>query len=374
MEFKIPVEELQSVVTRISTVIKMNEDDVTGMVMVEVGSDVKFKSTDGSTTLVITNDQCDIISTGRVLLRLRDVSGYISKFVPLVDGYGTKDFHFIVEGPEGLLKAKTYFQSTKPSYRRLRFETFKSDIYPSVKPFDEAQLILNSSILKRGISKVMYCVNPGDVRRSITGVNVIIKDDAIVFAGTNGIKLAEFELDINADIENSSCIFKYSFASVLRSVLDDDAQVFMKFEGSHAYIKSNDVYIIGSLIINESYPNYKAMFELEKIITVPRLDFTDSVHTVMDVLDPEDNHRLTVNFNDTKLFLKNDVVESVQEFDDPFESNLDIDINGEFLDSILYNFIGEKLELHFTEGNNYIVFKSSESDKQTALLTVVKRR
>jgi DNA polymerase III sliding clamp (beta) subunit (PCNA family) len=220
----------------------------------------------------------------------------------------------------------------------------------------------------------MYCINPGDVRRAITGVNVTVRKDGIVFAGTNGIKLSEFELDINADIEQSSYVFKYNFASVLRAVLDDDAQVFIKFEGGRVYIKSNDMYLIGSLIINESYPNYKPMFDLEKVITFPRLDFVDSVHTIMDVLDPEDNHRLTVTFTDNKLLLKNDVVESSQEFDDPFESTLDIDINGEFLDSILYNFVGEKLELHFTEGNNYVVFKSPENDKHTALLTVVKRR
>lgn len=374
MEFKIPVEELQSIVNRLSTVVKMNEDDLTGMVMIDVGDNVKFKATDGSIKLIVSNDQCEIISTGKALLKFRSVRGYISKFVPLVDGYGTKEFHIVVDGAEGLIKAKTQFQNNKPSYRRLKFEIFKGDTYPSTKPFDEAQLILNSDILKRGIGKVMYCINPGDVRRAITGVNVTVRKDGIVFAGTNGIKLSEFELDINADIEQSSYVFKYNFASVLRAVLDDDAQVFIKFEGGRVYIKSNDMYLIGSLIINESYPNYKPMFDLEKVITFPRLDFVDSVHTIMDVLDPEDNHRLTVTFIDNKLLLKNDVVESSQEFDDPFESTLDIDINGEFLDSILYNFVGEKLELHFTEGNNYVVFKSPENDKHTALLTVVKRR
>ena len=374
MEFKIPVEELQSVVDRLATIVKMNEDNITGMMLIEVADDVKFKATDGSINIVITNDKCDIISTGKVLLKFASVKGYISKFVPLVDGYGTKEFHIVVEGSEGKIKAKTQFQNTKPSYRRLKFGVVKNDTYPSVKQFGEAQLILNSGILKRGIGKVMHCVNPGDVRRAITGLNVVIKNDGIVFAGTNGIKLEEFELDINADIEQASYVLKYNFASVLRSVLDDDAQVFIKFEGSHAYIKSNDLYMIGSLIINESYPNYRPMFDLEKVITFSRLDFTDGVHTVMDVLDPEDNHRLTIKFEGHNLLLKNDIVKSVQDFDEAFESNLDIDINGEFLDSILHDFAGDKLEMHFTEGNNYVVFKSPDSDKHTALLTVVKRR
>jgi DNA polymerase III sliding clamp (beta) subunit (PCNA family) len=116
------------------------------------------------------------------------------------------------------------------------------------------------------------------------------------------------------------------------------------------------------------------MFELDKVITFPRLDFADTVNTVMDVLDPEDNSRLTITFEGNKLLLKNDVVESVQDFDEPFEANLDIDINGEYLDSILRDFVGEKLEIHFTEGNNYVVFKPPGNSKHTALITVVKRR
>ena len=352
----------------------MNEEGITSMIMVEVDDGVKFKATDGSVNLIINSDQCEIVNKGKALVQFRDVKGYISKFVPLVDDYGTKDFHFVVENKAGLIKTKTQFQSGKPSYRRLKFKTFNNETYPTVKPFGEAQLIINSSILKRGIGKVMHCVNPGEVRKSITGLNVTIKEGGIVFAGTNGVKLAEFEMDINADIEQSSYIFRYNFATILRSVLDDDAQVFMRFEGRHIYIKSNDMYIIGSLIINESYPNYKPMFELEKVITFPSLDFLDSVHTVMDVLDPEDNSRLSIIFEGSNLTLRNDVVESVQDFNDPFEADLDIDVNGEFLDSILSGFAGEKLELHFTEGNNYIVFKSPESDKHTALLTVVKRR
>ena len=374
MEFKIPVEELQSIVAHLSTVIKMNEEGITSMVMIEVGDSVKFKATDGSVNLIIDSAQCEIINKGKALVQLRDVKGYISKFVPLVDDYGTKEFHFVVEDNKGLIKTKTQFQSGKPSYRRLKFKIFSNETYPTVKPFDEAQLIINSSILKRGIDKVMHCINPGEVRKSITGLNVTIKKDGIVFAGTNGIKLAEFEIDINADIEKSSYIFRYNFASILRSVLDDDAQVFVKFEGRHVYIKSNDMYIIGSLIINETYPNYKPMFELDKVITFPSLDFLDSVHTVMDVLDPEDNSRLSIIFEGSNLTLRNDVVESVQDFNDPFEANLDIDVNGEFLDSILRDFVSEKLELHFTEGNNYIVFKSPDSDKHISLLTVVKRR
>jgi len=374
MEFSILVEDLQSIVSRLSNVVKPNEDGITGMVMIEaVDNEVKFKATDGGIHLIITNNKCEIVKTGKTLIKLSAVKGYISKFVPLVDNYGTKEFRFIVDKSECTIKTKTYFQSGKPSYKRLKVPCFKGE-YPVVKPFDEAQLIINSSILKYGMNKVMHCINPSEVRKSITGVNVLIKKGGIVFTGTNGVKLAEFELDINADIENTSHIFSYNFASVLRAVLDDDAQVFMNLQGRNVYIKSNDMYIVGGLIINESYPNYRAMFDLESVITFSRLDFVDTVHTIMDVLDPEDNSRLTIKVGDGKLVMNNNIVESIQEFDTPLEDNFDIDINGEFLDSILKDFSSELLELHFTKDGNYIVFKEPNNDKHSALLTVVKKR
>jgi len=332
---------------------------------------VEFKATDGKTSLVIVSE-AEVIEKGRTLMRLRDVKGYLSKFVPLMDNYGTKDFHFVIEENKGLIKTKTQFQSGKPSYRRLKFQTFQ-DNFPSVKSFDDPDLILNSVILKKGINRVLHCVNAKEVRRALTGVNVTIDAGRIVFAGANGVKLAEFGFNTAADIEQKSYILSYGLASILRAVLEDDAQVFLKFEGRHAYIKSNNIYIVGSLIINESYPDYKAMFELVNVLRVPRIDFSDTVTTVMDVLDPEDNKRLSVKLSGNELILKNDVVETSQEFDDTFEHELDVDVNGEYLDSILRDFTGTMVDIHFTHGNNYIVFKG-EDENHTALLSIVKRR
>jgi len=256
----------------------------------------------------------------------------------------------------------------------LKFEIFNTAQYPIIKPFGEAQLIINSDILKRGIEKVLHCIDPTEIRNALKGLNVTIDEDKIVFVGTNGVKLAEDTMDVNADIKQASHIFKHDLATILRFILDDDSQVFMIFEGRHVYMKCNDVYIVGSLIIGESYPDYKPMFDCNKVIRFPRMDFTDSILAVTDVLDPEDNNRLTLNFEDNKLMLKNDRVEATHEFDNDFSGGLDVDINGVFLASMLRDFMGDNLEIHFTEGNNYIIFKSEDDDNHVALITVVKRR
>lgn len=375
MEFKILVDDLQNIMSRLSNVVRINDEDVKSKVLLEADNEgLRFKATDGNVNISIASEHSEIVEKGKALVRFADIKGYIMKFIPLIEDYGTKDFHFIIDENGGVIKTKTHFQSGKPSYRTLKFELFSPETYPIVKGFEDPQLIVNSNILKRGIARVLHCINPTEVRKAMTGLCVTIEEDKIVFAGTNGVKLAEFEMDINADIDKKSYIFSYNFASILRNVLDDDAQVFMKFEGRQVYVKSNNVYAIGSLIIGESYPDYKPMFNLEKVAQFPRVDFVDSVHAVMDVLDPEDNNRLTLKFKDDSLTLRNDRVESVHKFDDPFGIDIDIDVNGEFLDSILKDFIGAELELYYKEGNNYIVFKSPDNAKHTALLTVVKRR
>lgn len=377
MECKIKVDELQLIFSKLSNVISPNEDDISSLVLMEVKNGVvKFRVSSNRTHIMVTanDEETEIIRSGKMLFRFSDLRGYVSKFIPLVDGYGTEWFHFVYDDGKGQLKTKTVFKDSKPSYRRLKLSVFEVDTLPPLKDFDDPLLIVNSSILKRGINKVLHCINPNEVRDAMTGVSVTIDKDKIIFAGTNGVKLTEFALNIQADIDRKSYIFTHSFASVLRSVLDEDAQVFMKMEGDRAYIKFNNVYLVGGLLISASYPDYKKMFDLESSIQMPRLPFYDAVYSVMDVLDTEDNNRLSIKIGEDKLFLKNDKVESEQEFEESFDSELDVDVNGALLESLLKDFMGESIEINFTPGNNYVVISDPSNENHTSLLTTVKRR
>jgi len=375
MEFKIPVGELQIIISKLSNVVKMGADDVTSMVHIKADNgELTFKATSGLVHVVISANNFEIIEEGKMLCKLRDIKGYLLKFAPFAENYGTEDFHFVVKNDEGLVKAKTLFPDSNPSYRRLKFDIFNTTEHQPLKPFGEAQLIVNSTILKQGIDRVLHCVDPKDVRNALKGLKVVVENNNIIFVGTNGVKLAEDIVDVNVDIKNLSKIFRHDLCTVLHLILEDDSQVLMSFEGREVYIKSDNMYIVGHLVIGEDYPNYKALFECEEFITFPRMDFTDSVITVMDVLDSEDNHRLTINFNGSDLMLKNARVEALHKFDNIFGAELDIDVNGIALASILRDFTGEYLEAHFTKNNNYIIFKSQGDDSHTALLTVVRRR
>jgi len=374
MEFKIPVEELQNIVTKLANVIKINNDDVAGMVYIKADDGLEFSGTNGYVNVTINANRYEIINKGKSLCKFADIKGYLMRFAPLTEGYGTENFHFIVGEDEGVVKTKTLFQNSKPSYKTLKFELYNPKTYPAVKPFGETQFILNSNILKQGIDKVLHCIDPTEIRNSLKGLSVVIDNNEMTFVGTNGVRLVEDVIDVSVDVKQGTYLFKHDLSIILRSVLDDDSQVFISIEGRYIYLKSNNIYITGGLIIGESYPDYKTMFGYKKTITFPRVDFTDTIFTIQDVLDPEDNNRITLNFNKNKLLIKNDRVEAVQEFDGDFEAVLDLDVNGVFLASLLKDFIGNDLEIRFVPENNYLTFVSKDDDKHTALLTVVLRR
>lgn len=376
MEFVIPVETLQNVSRKMSYVLKIATDDVTSMMMIDAsGEQVKFYGTGGAVHAVVTARDCEVKEKGKVLMQLRDISSYIAKFMPLSDGAGTESFKIIADDREGTLKTKTTFPSGKPAYRSLKFKTFNTDMLPTIKEFEDAQLIVNSDILLEGLSKILHCVDPSEIREAISGVYMCVDKDKIVFTGTNGIKLSEAKLAIVADIKESIYVMKYSMAIAMKMSLDHDAQVFMKFEGRDMYIKCNDVYLSGGLVLNEPYPDYKSTLQAyEKVISIPIYDLIDSVSVANSVLDSEDNHRLTMQFKGDELTLKNDRIEAVHKFDEEFEYDLDVDINGSFLLSMISDFIGEYLEICFVDNTKPVIFRVKDNQDHTSLLMLLRRR
>jgi DNA polymerase III sliding clamp (beta) subunit (PCNA family) len=376
MEFSIPVGTLQNIVNKVGSILKLTTDDVTSMIMIDATKEhVKFYGTNGAVHVVITARDCTIAEKGKILIQVREINNYVSKFAPFIDGFGTKSFKITADEKEGAIKTKTEFTNSKPAYRTLKFKLYNTAMLPPIKEFEDAQVIINSDTILEGINKILPCVDPNEIRHAISGVYLSIDKNKLIFAGTNGIKLSEAQLHINADIKPASYVLKYSMAIAMKSLLDRNSQVLMKFEGREIYIRCNDVYLSGGLIINESYPDYKpALNSYSKTITIPRNSLIDNVSAANSVLDSEDNFRLTLTFEGNLLTLKNDRIEVTHEFEQPFEYNFDIDVNGTFLLSMISNFIGSNLEICFMDNNSSVIFKSKENPDHTALLTRLRRR
>ena len=373
MEFKVAVDKLQYVFSKLASIVKISDTGVAGMVMVQADKDLEFTASNGKENLIIDSIEAEIIQTGKIVFRFSDIKKYIVKYNSLVDGCGTEKFHFIKKDGGMVIKSKTIFNNSKPSYRKFEFQLFNKDAqsFPKIPLFDNSQFIINSSILKKGISTVLHCINPSEVRTAMQGLYIKITQNKIVFVGTNGIKLTKYSIPLETE-GNGSYILTYSFVTLMKTILDNDAQVFIKFDDNQIFVKSNGMYIVGGLMINEEYPDYNALLNFENTIKMDNAGFYDIIHSQSDLLNDVDNNRLAVKFAGNKLCIKSDVFEATQDFDTPFDCELDVDFNGKFLDSMLSFFSGE-IEVCFTNESNYVVFRSVENPEHNALLTVLKR-
>jgi len=240
----------------------------------------------------------------------------------------------------------------------------------------KVDLIVESKVLKEGISTVLPCVNPGDIRIELSGIYIKIDNDKMTFVGTNGIKLIEYILPINSDIASKEFILQYKSAKDLLKILVPKQDASMIFADKTILFKCNDNVITGRLITDKKFPNYKAFLEAcDRVITIPRKDFTSSVKNVIALLDICDNYRLTLEAKGKTFNLKSDGKIRVEHLlDHELEHQLDVDVNGEFLLSLLNKIPGDNLDICFMEGKNFIIFREQGNDNLTSLLSIVRRK
>jgi hypothetical protein len=160
----------------------------------------------------------------------------------------------------------------------------------------------------------------------------------------------------------------------LRSSLEPDTQVFISFEGKDVYLESNGIYIVGSLLLNETYPDFrKALSHFNKTVVIPRYDLTDNLATLIPVLDPDDTNRVTLEFKEDEFVLSTDKSKSISKVEKPFAHQFIVDVNGEFFYTMLNDFVGVDLNIGFTDAKTPLIMWS-ESDKHKSLLATIKRR
>ena len=370
MEFKIAVDELQQIFNKLGNVVRQTEDNIVGMVYIEAKDELCFKATNGSISIVIKAFSATVIEEGSALFKFRDLKGYVSKFKPFSEESGTKEFHFLI-AKTGLVKAKTYFNDGKSSYHKLHFDIYNIAMFPAIQFNKQYDLVLNSSILKSGIVKTLQMVNPSEIRRALASLYVKIYNDKIVFVGTDGVRLAEYIISVQTTMDEKIVLFSYNLASVLRNLLDVDKQVFIKFGSKYAYLQFDNIFLSGSLIVNEEYPDYKSLLtNITHTYRFPRLAVYDTLKTISDTFDTEDDNRVVFEFSSNKLYIRTLRSEVGYNLDYDVNTPFSFAVNGILLGSVLEFFMSDNIEICINDELKFVIFKSDEEYYTTLVSTL----
>jgi DNA polymerase-3 subunit beta len=150
-----------------------------------------------------------------------------------------------------------------------------ADDFPLLpKKSTEFILTISSLKLKNIIAKVITCVAFNETRQELTGINLILKENEIIFASTDSFRLVEDKLkleDKNINSEYVAFINKKdtliipanTFVELARIIAGDiDQEVKIAIEDGQIFFELDGVQIV-SRLINGKYPEYKHIMPTE---------------------------------------------------------------------------------------------------------------
>ena len=147
---------------------------------------------------------------------------------------------------------------------------------------DAARLAIPCEVLLNGVTRCLFATATDEVRMVMTGVFFDIKQDCIIFAGTDGRKLVR---NINRNVQpgmDGGFILPKKVANILKAVLGRcEEDIIINFDQEKAVIQGPDFELYFRLV-EGNYPNYNAVIPVNNPFqaTVDRLSLISALKRV----------------------------------------------------------------------------------------------
>lgn len=381
MEFKIETEELQYIVKLLSYSAASNTTEAPGRILIEARkNDVLFLSNNGSVITECIAKKCKVKDKGSASIIFGRFQSFILPFDSWNGHYGSKEVRFKTVDKTAESAVYVYVANTMPDGSTFNGK-LKLDIWPifdikRTEPLDQAQLILNCGLMKAAARKVVYAINPQEVREYLQHVKIDFTNDSVTFVGTNGVLLSEYEMKNINEGELKGFSARYDFISVLdRALPADDTQLFVEPKGGKIKVKFNDVFIEGRMDFGREYPVYKpTLNSFSNTLKLDKKMLMSVLIPAQGALESDDNHRFTIDVKNRKLRLYSDNVDFKCNSKLDYDGEFIIDVNGRLLKQVIENIHDDVLLMKFSDDKGVLIFDSGNEENQKSLMTPIRRR
>jgi len=376
MNFSIETKELQKIVSLLGVTAKVNVIDFSGRVLIEANDDntVLFVSNNNSTAISILSDKVKVTTPGSATILYGKVKSFINALQPWNGSYGTKEVVFVCEEHVDITVENVH-ENGETSTGELRADCFHDGRLQKPAPFGNTQFILNSNMFKKAIGKVVYAMDPTENRAFIQGMSLSFGKDDIYFCGTNGRILSEYTVKNTNELKEKNYLMKYDFIMGLRRAVGEETQIFFEIDGRSIKAKFENVVFQGRLVVGHEYPNYKPVLQTYSHVIKANKDALMAVLTPFaDILDAEDNNRLTFEVKNKKIRFYNGEVSYNCDFGIDYDGSFVIDINGVFLLHTIDAINDDQILIKFSDEKGVLIFDSGNFEDQKALITPIRRR
>jgi DNA polymerase III sliding clamp (beta) subunit (PCNA family) len=377
MDFSIETGDLQKAIKLLSVTAKVNVLDATGMVLITANEDgiITFLSNNGSTALSFTSDRAEVRAPGAAVIEYGKIKSFVSSFHVWNDKNGVKDFHFDLTNNFLNVSIVNTHENSKISKGNLKLKVYDINKVLEPKKFGKANFVLNANIFRTATSKVLYAINPSDTRAFLQGMNVVFAEDEICFVGTDGQRLSEYKVKNISDLDEGMFLLRYDFIMGLRRVVDAETMLAFEFDDRSVRVAFDNVVFWGRTIIGHEFPDYKTILSsFEDSVVLDKEVLMSSLLPFADILNPDDNYRLTLAFERDKMILSCDVAEFTYDGTIDYPGKFIIDVNGQYMIQTIEVIKDDKIMIRFSDDDGVLIFDSGNFKDQSALITPIRRR
>lgn len=237
-----------------------------------------------------------------------------------------------------------------------------ADDFPSI-PSERLEKLECEGLLEK-IKKVAYACSNDILRPSLSGV--LLADDIV---GTDGhcLSLCSFSEGQNKPdlslLEGKDFLIPKNVLNVVLRSASENSEVFYNDKIIQFDFECEDfTYSITSKLIDETYPNYKAVIPKDyfKRVFVKRNELLNSVKR-LSIFSSSTTHMIKIRF-DKKLEISaidNDLgAEAKEEIEVTFEGEAtEVGMNATYLINTLQNMTAENITIEFNEPTNAVIFE-----------------
>lgn len=158
----------------------------------------------------------------------------------------------------------------------------------------ETAVFLPAVTLREMLRKTSWAMSKDDTRKSLKSVHAELADGKLTMVATDGRCLGMCEYGLGVD-GKANVSLPEKLVGVLLSLLDDDGDARLAFDGRAIRITCND-WSVTSRAIDEIYPNWRQVVpgEQPSTVTVNRVDFLVEVGRA--ALSAPENSSISVDF------------------------------------------------------------------------------
>lgn len=375
MDFFIKTDVAQRAVKLLGVTAKMNTQSFEGQVLIKtLDSKVIFLSNNG-TAGISCEVPADITTAGESTVTYSKMKSFIMTFLPWEGEVGARGFNFSTKDTKLNISTTTTQTGGTKTNSSLKLDQIKSSAFISVVTLNKPNLIINSSILKSAIDKSIYAIDSNSSVDYIKGLRMLVENDTIVFTSTNGKVLSDYTVvSKDSGLESGEYFLSYHFLMGLRRILVDDTQLFFEISSKKTILAVDAIIFWSSALSYKEYPNYSGIFKkFDKSIEVNRDILLNGLSSFVDVLNPDDYNRVTINFKNNLLSLKTE--NSLFEYPEIVEdAEFNFEVDGRDLLNTLYALSDDTIKLKCLDENHGVIFESAGYEDHKSYIVNLRKR